>query len=86
MGSHLVAPILADELGGYVRGEHILQEQPSQVFHRLCLLLLLPQLLLPQEVQAAVILILGRVTRGTWEETVQGEPQLLSVRPSLRDA
>lgn len=70
VGSHLVAPILANELGGHVRGEHVLQEQASQVLHCLCLLPLLPQLLLPQEVQAAVILILGRVTRGPWGDGV----------------
>lgn len=58
-GSHLVAPVLADELGGHMCREHILQQQPSQVLHGLCLLLLLPQLLLPQEVQPAVILILA---------------------------
>ena len=45
MGSHLIAPILTNELGGHVRREHVLQEQPSQVLHCLCLLLLLPQLL-----------------------------------------
>lgn len=81
VGSHLVAPVLANELGGHMRREHVLQKQPSQVLHCLCLLPLLPQLLLPQEVQATIILILGRVTRGPWGDTVQGDPQLLSVQP-----
>lgn len=69
VGSHLIAPILTNELGGHVGREHVLQEQPSQVLHRLRLFLLLPQLLLPQKVQAAVIFILWRVTGG------QGETQ-----------
>lgn len=77
MRCHLIAPVLANELGGHMGREHVLQEQPSQVLHRLCLLLLLPQLLLPQEVQAAVILILGRVTgggRAGMGSRVQGKP------------
>lgn len=81
VGSHLIAPVLANELGGHMRREHILQEKPSQVLHCLCLLSLLPQLLLPQEVQTTIVLILGRVTRGPWGDTVQGDPQLLRVQP-----
>lgn len=67
LGSHLIAPILTNKLGGHVGREHVLQEQPSQVLHRLRLLLLLPQLLLPQKVQAAVIFVLWRVTGGRGE-------------------
>lgn len=59
VGSHLIAPVLADELRGHVCREYILQEEPGQVLHCLGLLSLPPQFLLPQEVQAAVILILG---------------------------
>ena len=59
-GSHLIAPVLADELGGHVCREYILQEEPGQVLHCLSLLSLLPQFLFPQEVQAAVILILDK--------------------------
>lgn len=81
VGSYLVAPVLANELGGHVRRKHVLQEQPSQVLHHLCLFPLLPQLLLPQEVQAAIILILGMVARGPWGDIVQGNPQHLSVHP-----
>lgn len=62
--SYLIATVLTNELGGHVCREHILQEQPGQVLHCLCLFPLLSELFLPQEVQAAVILILGRVSRG----------------------
>lgn len=81
MGSHLIAPILTNELGGHVRREHVLQEQPSQVLHCLCLLLLLPQLLLPQKVQAAVIFVLWRVTAGHGEARYR-RARLLSIHPS----
>lgn len=81
VGSYLIAPVLANELGGHVRWKHVFQEQPSQVLHHLCLLPLLPQLLLPQEVQAAIILILGMATSGPWGDTVQGNTQHLSVHP-----
>lgn len=73
-GSHLIAPVLADELRGHVCRKHVFQEQPSQVLHRLRLFPLLPQLLLPQEVQAAIILILGRSPGGHGETQRRGIP------------
>lgn len=67
-GSHLIAPVLADELGGHVCREYILQEEPRQVLHCLRLLSLLPQFPFPQEVQAAVILILPSQDKEREEE------------------
>lgn len=57
-GTHLVLPVAAQKVLGHVGGQDVLQQDPVEVLHGFDLLALPLELVPPQEVQPAVILVL----------------------------
>lgn len=56
--AHLIAPVLTDELLGYVGRKHVLQQDPVEVLHRFNLFPFFLEFFFPEEIQSAVILVL----------------------------